>query len=141
VPKARPVLVERFARGADHRLLVVGDRMIAAARRDPPQVLGDGKSTVAELVAAVNSDPLRGEDHSTSLSKMRLDAIGLAVLAGQGYTPDSIPAAGTQVLLRQNGNLSTGGSATDVTTVCTRKTPHVRWTRLAWSGWTSPAWT
>ena len=109
------VLVERFAHGADHRLLVVGDRMIAAARRDPPQVQGDGKSTVAELVAAVNSDPLRGDDHSTSLSKMRLDAIGLAVLAGQGYAPDSIPAAGTQVLLRQNGNLSTGGSATDVT--------------------------
>jgi cyanophycin synthetase len=109
------VLVERFARGADHRLLVVGDRMIAAARRDPPQVLGDGKSTVAELVAAVNADPLRGDDHSTSLSKMRLDAIGLAVLDGQGYTPDSVPAAGTQVLLRQNGNLSTGGSATDVT--------------------------
>jgi cyanophycin synthetase len=109
------VLVERFAQGADHRLLVVGDRMIAAARRDPPQVQGDGKSTVAELVAVVNADPLRGEDHSTSLSKMRLDAIGLAVLEKQGYTPDSVPAAGTQVLLRQNGNLSTGGSATDVT--------------------------
>lgn len=109
------VLVERFAQGADHRLLVVGDRLIAAARRDPPRVQGDGKSTVAELVAAVNADPRRGEDHSTSLSKMRLDAIGLAVLAGQGYTPDSIPEAGTQVLLRQNGNLSTGGSATDVT--------------------------
>ena len=109
------VLVERFAQGADHRLLVVGDRMIAAARRDPPRVQGDGKSTVAELVAVVNSDPLRGDDHSTSLSKMRLDAIGLAVLASQGFTPDSIPAAGTQVFLRQNGNLSTGGSATDVT--------------------------
>jgi cyanophycin synthetase len=109
------VLVERFAQGADHRLLVVGDRMIAAARRDPPRVQGDGKSTVAELVAVVNADPLRGEDHSTSLSKMLLDAIGLAVLAGQGYTPDSIPVAGAQVLLRQNGNLSTGGSATDVT--------------------------
>jgi cyanophycin synthetase len=109
------VLVERFAQGADHRLLVVGDRMIAAARRDPPQVQGDGKSTVAELVAVVNADPLRGDDHSTSLSKMRLDAIGLAVLEKQGYTPDSIPAAGAQVLLRQNGNLSTGGSATDVT--------------------------
>ena len=80
------VLVERFAQGADHRLLVVGDRLIAAARRDPPRVQGDGKSTVAELVAAVNADPRRGEDHSTSLSKMRLDAIGLAVLAGQGYT-------------------------------------------------------
>ncbi|MGA7742626.1 MAG: cyanophycin synthetase [Polyangia bacterium] len=109
------VMVECFAPGADHRLLVVGDRMIAAARRDPPCVQGDGKSTVAELVAVVNADPCRGEDHSTSLSKMRLDVIGLAVLAGQGYTPGSIPAAGTQVFLRQNGNLSTGGSATDVT--------------------------
>ena len=113
--EGRSVLVERFAQGVDHRLLVVGERLVAAARRDPPRVTGDGKSTVAELVAAVNADPRRGDDHSTSLSKMLLDDIGLAVLAGQGYTADSIPAAGTQVLLRQNGNLSTGGSATDVT--------------------------
>ncbi len=109
------VLVEKFAPGTDHRVLVVGGRVIAAARRDPPRVQGDGKSTIAQLVAVVNADPRRGEDHSTSLSKMRLDDIALAVLASQGYTPDSIPEAGTQVLLRQNGNLSTGGSATDVT--------------------------
>jgi cyanophycin synthetase len=111
------VLVEKFAPGVDHRVLVVGGRVVAAARRDPPRVQGDGKSTIAQLVAQVNADPRRGEDHSTSLSKMRLDDIALAVLASQGTTPDSVPAAGEQVLLRRNGNLSTGGSATDVTDV------------------------
>ena len=62
-----------------------------------------------------HTDPRRGEDHATSLSKLRLDAIGLAVLAEQGMTAESVPAAGQTVVLRRNANLSTGGSATDVT--------------------------
>lgn len=109
------ILVERYAPGADHRLLVVGGKLVAAARREPPAVVGDGVHTIEELVADVNRDPRRGEDHATSLSKMRLDAIGLAVLAAQELTPDAVPAAGRRVLLRQNANLSTGGSAVDVT--------------------------
>jgi cyanophycin synthetase len=113
--EGRSILVEKFAEGADHRLLVVGGRVVAAARRDPPRVRGDGVHTIVELVAEVNADPRRGEDHATSLSKLRLDAIAVAVLDKQGYTPESIPAAGVSVALRHNGNLSTGGSATDVT--------------------------
>ncbi|MGQ0634278.1 MAG: cyanophycin synthetase [Planctomycetaceae bacterium] len=109
------IIVERFAPGFDHRLLVIGDQVIAAARREPPLVVGDGVLTVEQLVDLVNSDPRRGEDHATSLSKLRLDAIGVAVLAEQGYTPASIPAAGATVVLRRNANLSTGGAATDVT--------------------------
>ena len=113
--EGRSILVEKFAQGADHRLLVVGGKLVAAARRDPPCVVGDGTHTVEELVADVNRDPRRGEDHATSLSKIRLDSIAQAVLAKQGYTISSVPAAGAVVALRQNGNLSTGGSATDVT--------------------------
>lgn len=113
--EGRSILVEKFAQGSDHRLLVVGGKLVAAARRDPPMVTGDGAHTIEELVAEVNKDPRRGEDHATSLSKMRLDAIAQAVLAKQGLTISSVPAAGTTVALRQNGNLSTGGSATDVT--------------------------
>jgi cyanophycin synthetase len=108
-------IVERHLHGADHRLLVIGDRLIAAARREPPSVLGDGVSTIAQLVARENSNPLRGDDHSTSLSKLRLDAIGLEHLAEQGLTPASVPAAMQTISLRRNANLSTGGSATDVT--------------------------
>lgn len=108
-------IVERHLHGADHRLLVIGERLVAAARRDPPQIVGDGRSTVAELVAQENLNPLRGDDHATSLSKLRLDAIGLEHLAERGLSADSVPASGQVVPLRRNANLSTGGSATDVT--------------------------
>jgi cyanophycin synthetase len=108
------VIVERFAPGADHRLLVVGGRVVAAARREPAQVVGDGRSSVAGLVEAVNRDPRR-HGHATALSRIELDAIALAVLAEQGYAPDSVPEAGTRVLCRRNANLSTGGTAVDVT--------------------------
>ena len=109
------VLVEKFAPGHDYRLLVVGDRVVAAARREPAQVLGDGQQTVAQLIERANADPRRGEHHATVLSKIKLDAIALAVLADQGLAPDSVPAAGTVVLIRRNANLSTGGTAIDVT--------------------------
>ncbi|WP_019373528.1 cyanophycin synthetase, partial [Melaminivora alkalimesophila] len=85
------------------------------ARRDPPQVLGDGQHTVRELVDIVNQDPRRGTGHGTALTRIRLDDIALARLAAEGLTPDSVPVQGQRVVLRNNANLSTGGSATDVT--------------------------
>jgi cyanophycin synthetase len=109
------IIVERYLPGHDFRLLVVGKQMVAAARRDPPQVIGDGVHTVRQLVEQVNLDPRRGEGHATSLTKIRFDDIALATLAKQGYTAESIPAAGARVILRNNANLSTGGTATDVT--------------------------
>jgi cyanophycin synthetase len=108
-------IVERHLHGSDHRLLVIGERLVAAARREPPAVVGDGRASIAELVALENQNPLRGDDHSTSLSKLRLDAIGLEHLAEQGLDAASVPSAGQKVSLRRNANLSTGGSATDVT--------------------------
>ncbi|MBA3695442.1 MAG: cyanophycin synthetase [Methylotenera sp.] len=109
------VLIERYIPGHDFRLLVVGNKMVAAARRDPPLVIGDGVHTVKELVDIVNSDPRRGEGHATSLTKIRFDDIAIARLAVQGYTQDSVPVKGARVVLRNNANLSTGGTATDVT--------------------------
>jgi cyanophycin synthetase len=109
------VMIERYLPGNDYRLLVVGDRLVAAARRDPPQVIGDGKQTIQTLVDQVNHDPRRGEGHATSLTKIRIDKIAYARLEIQGYTVDSIPPKGLRVVLRNNANLSTGGSATDVT--------------------------
>ena len=109
------VLVERYMPGNDFRLLVVGDKMVAAARRDPPIVLGDGVQTIAQLVEQVNLDPRRGAGHSTSLTKIRFDDIARACLGAQGLTEASVPAVGQRVNLRNNANLSTGGSATDVT--------------------------
>ena len=109
------VIVERYIPGHDFRLLVVGNTLVAAARRDPPQVTGDGVQTIRQLVEQVNADPLRGDGHATSLTKIRFDDIALATLRKQGYEADSVPPAGTLVVLRNNANLSTGGSATDVT--------------------------
>jgi cyanophycin synthetase len=109
------IVVERYVTGADYRILVVGGRVVAASRRDPAQVVGDGRHTVAQLVEIVNRDPRRGDDHATVLSKLVLDSIALKVLEEQGYTPESVPPAGHRVLIRRNANLSTGGTATDVT--------------------------
>lgn len=109
------VIVERFIPGHDFRLLVVGKNLVAAARRDPPYVVGDGIHTVRELIEQVNSDPRRGEGHATSLTKIRLDDIAAARLVAQGFAADSVPPKGARVVLRNNANLSTGGTATDVT--------------------------
>ena len=109
------VMVEKYLPGDDFRLLVVGDRLVAAARRDPPQVFGDGVHTVRQLVDLVNTDPRRGEGHATSLTKIRFDDIAIARLAAQSLAPDSVPDKGRRVVLRNNANLSTGGTATDVT--------------------------
>ncbi|MEJ7137421.1 cyanophycin synthetase [Amphibiibacter pelophylacis] len=109
------VLLERYLPGHDFRLLVVGDRLVAAARREPPMVTGDGQRTVRELVELVNLDPRRGQGHGTSLTRIPLDEIALRHLDGLGLTPDSVPLRGQRVVLRSNANLSTGGTATDVT--------------------------
>ncbi len=112
---SRSVIVEKFITGHDYRLLVVGDKLVAAARREPPNVLGDGEHTVRELVDIVNSDPRRGTGHATSLTKIRFDEIAHARLAVQGYTADTVLPKGARAVLRNNANLSTGGTATDVT--------------------------
>jgi len=109
------VMVERFLPGSDFRLLVIGNKLVAAARREPPLVVGDGVHTVRQLVDLVNQDPRRGDGHATSLTKIRIDDIAIARLELQGQTPDSVPEKGRRIILRNNANLSTGGTATDVT--------------------------
>lgn len=109
------IVVEKFIPGADHRLLVVGGRLIAAASREPAQVIGNGHSTVAQLVAEANLDPRRSDGHATALSFISLDALARTVLAEQGLSAEAVPADGQKVLIRRNANLSTGGTAVDVT--------------------------
>ncbi len=113
----RSVVVERYVTGGDFRVLVVGGRMVAAARRHPPRVTGDGTATIRQLVDRVNEDPRRCGDHAAALSPMVIDEVAVTVLTEQGLTPESVPEAGRIVLLRQNANLSTGGTAEDVTDI------------------------
>jgi len=109
------VLVERYIQGRDYRLLVVNGEMVAAARRDPAQVVGDGEHTVAQLVEIVNQDPRRRPGHSSVLTRIKLDEAVTLTLSQQNLTIASIPEPGQVVRLRLNSNLSTGGTATDVT--------------------------
>lgn len=113
--EGRSIVVERHAPGDDYRMLVVGGKLVAAARREPAHVIGDGQSTVQKLIDKVNEDPRRSDGHSTSLSLIKIDAVALGVLLDQGMTPDTIPPVGKKVLIRRNANLSTGGTASDVT--------------------------
>ena len=109
------VIVERYLPGHDFRLLVVGENVVAASHRAPPQVTGDGAQSIEQLVEQLNRDPRRGDGHATFLTKITLDDVALATLAMQGYAADSVPPRGKHVILRNNANLSTGGTATDVT--------------------------
>ncbi len=113
--ESEEVMVERFVEGGDYRLLIVDGALVAAARRTPPLVVGDGGHTIAELVEEANRDPRRTEGHATVLSKIRLDEVALAVLAEQRLAPASVPPEGARIALRRNANLSTGGISEDVT--------------------------
>lgn len=109
------VVVEKHIPGRDYRLLVVGDKMVAAAERNPPYVVGDGKSTIKELIERENKNPLRGSGHEKPLTVIKTDDMYRQTLAKAGYDESGIPPQGEKVLLRYNGNLSTGGTARDCT--------------------------
>ena len=111
------VIVETYLTGDDHRLLVVNGELIAATRRTPGHVVGDGASTVRQLVEVVNKDPRRGVGHEKVMTRIVLDEQADIMLARVAMTPDSIPVNGQVVMLRSTANLSTGGTATDVTDV------------------------
>ena len=111
------VIVETFVQGEDHRLLVVNGELVAATLRTPGLVVGDGLHSVRALVDTVNQDPRRGVGHEKVMTRIEMDAQAEMMLKRQDLTPDDTPAAGRAVLLRSTANLSTGGTATDVTDV------------------------
>ncbi|MCX7564070.1 cyanophycin synthetase [Xanthomonadaceae bacterium XH05] len=114
---SRSVIVETFQPGDDHRLLVVNGELVAATRRTPGHVVGDGKHSIAELVDIVNQDPRRGVGHEKVLTRIVLDAQAEQMMHRVGYTAESIPKPDEVVYLRSTANLSTGGTATDVTDI------------------------
>ena len=114
---SRSVIVETFLEGDDHRLLVVNGELVAATRRTPGHVVGDGTHTIVQLIDIVNQDPRRGVGHEKVLTRLELDAQAEQMLARAGLQAGSVPPAGQIVYLRKTANLSTGGTATDVTDV------------------------
>ncbi|WP_269498903.1 cyanophycin synthetase [Castellaniella sp. S9] len=107
VDEGSGVIVERFVSGDEHRLLVVGGRLIAAARGETAGVVGDGHSTVRQLIESqINSDPRRGSDEDHPLNPIRLDSAARLELARQGMDGDTVPPAGAEVMVQRNGNVS-----------------------------------
>ena len=113
----RTVIVESYIDGFDHRLLVIDGKLVAAAKRVPGHVVGDGKHTIQSLVDTINEDPRRGVGHEKVLTRLEFDHQAERLLAKLGYDRDTVPAAGEMVYLRSTANLSTGGTAIDVTDI------------------------
>lgn len=112
---SRSIIVERYYVGRDHRVLVVDGKVVAVAERVPAHVIGNGRSTVAELIEEINQDPNRGDGHDKVLTKIELDRTSYQLLERAGYTLNSVPPKGTICYLRATANLSTGGTAVDRT--------------------------
>ena len=115
--RSRHVLAESFVTGFDHRMLVVNNELVAVAKRVPGHVIGDGKKTIAELVDIVNSDPRRGIGHEKVLTRIELDKQASRLMQVAGYTEKTVLKKDELFFLRSTANLSTGGTAIDLTDV------------------------
>jgi len=113
--KGRSVLVEQFVTGFDHRMLVVNNELVAVAKRVPGHLVGDGKQTITQLIDEVNSDPRRGIGHEKVLTNLELDSQAQRLMKEAGVTEETILPKGETLYLRSTANLSTGGTAIDVT--------------------------
>jgi cyanophycin synthetase len=111
------IIVEKFVEGEDYRLLVVNNKLVAAAKRTPAHVIGNGKATVQELIDEVNKDPRRGYGHEKVLTQITVNELTKTIIKDAGYTLDSVIADGERLILKDTANLSTGGTAEDVTDI------------------------
>ena len=111
----RSVIIEKFITGVDFRILVINYKFICAALRTPASVVGDGKSSIQELIEEINKDPRRGYGHEKVLTQITIDGFTQKMLDEKNYTIESVPPAGELVMLKPTANLSTGGTSTDVT--------------------------
>lgn len=113
--KIGSIIVERFYKGNDYRVLVVNGKVVAVAQRIPAHVMGDGRSNLVELVEETNLDPRRGSGHENMLTRIEIDRNSIDILKQQGYRLESVPKKGEICYLKATANLSTGGIAIDKT--------------------------
>lgn len=111
------IIVEKFITGDDYRLLVINHKLVAAAKRTPAHVIGDGSSSIQQLIDKVNSDPRRGYGHEKVLTAISVNELTLNLIKTAGYTLDSVLPDGEFLQLKDTANLSTGGTAEDVTDI------------------------
>jgi cyanophycin synthetase len=115
--KSGAIIVEKYITGQDYRLLVINHKLVAGAIRTPAHVVGDGTSTVQELIDKVNSDPRRGFGHENVLTQITVNELTKTIIKDAGYTLDSIIVEGERLILKDTANLSTGGTAEDITDI------------------------
>jgi len=111
------IIVEKFITGEDYRLLVINNKLVAGAKRTPAHVIGNGKSTVQELIDEVNKDPRRGYGHENVLTQITINELTKNIIKDAGYTLESVIPEGERLILKDTANLSTGGTAEDVTDI------------------------
>lgn len=114
---SRKIIIEKFITGYDFRVLVINNRFIAAALREPAHVIGDGKSTIQQLIDKENLDPRRGYGHENVLTEISVDRETLEQLAKKEYNLETILKKDEHCYLKGTANLSTGGTSTDVTDI------------------------
>lgn len=114
---SKAVLVESYLTGFDHRMLVVNNELVAVAKRVPGHVVGDGEHTIEQLVDIVNQDPRRGIGHEKVLTRLELDSQAERLMTEADYDKDTVLEQDQVFYLRSTANLSTGGTAIDVTDV------------------------
>lgn len=115
--KSGAIIIEKYIVGDDYRLLVINNKLVAAAVRTPAHVIGDGKSTIQQLIDEVNKDPRRGYGHENVLTQITVNDLTLSIIKANGYTLDSVLKKDERLLLKDTANLSTGGTAEDVTDI------------------------
>lgn len=109
------IMIEKNVLGRDFRVCVVNGKVVAVAERIPPYIIGDGISTVRELINGINKDPMRGEGHEKPLTKIKIDEELEAYIGKKSYSLNTVMSEGEKLVLRENANLSTGGKAVDCT--------------------------
>lgn len=114
---SRKIIVEKFIVGYDFRVLVINHKFIAAALREPAHIIGDGRSTIQQLIDQENKDPRRGYGHENVLTEITIDRETHEQLAKLNYNLDTVLKKGDQCYLKGTANLSTGGTSTDVTDI------------------------
>jgi len=112
---SRWVIVEKQLMGADYRALVVNNRLIAVAERVPAHVIGDGKSTIQQLIDEINADPRRGYGHEKVLTQITVDGQTMRCIRKSGFELESVLPKGKKLDLKTTANISTGGTSIDVT--------------------------
>lgn len=115
--KSGAIIIEKYITGDDYRLLVINHKLVAAAVRTPAHVIGDGKLNIQQLIAEVNKDPRRGYGHENVLTQITVNDLTQSIIKANGYTLDSVLEKDKRLLLKDTANLSTGGTAEDVTDI------------------------